>query len=79
MRRSDLPAEALAPRRLLAALEGGSIYAAESLGSFYLVIDESTMADLLSERELEGLDLVKVLEFESSDERAVYLLDNYGI
>ena len=63
-------------RRRLAAFEGGAVYRAEAGGKYYIVLDEGTMTDLLSEEDLVGLreDLVKILEFDSYDESEAYVL-----
>jgi hypothetical protein len=73
MRQSDLPPEALSPRTRLASFEGGTIYTAELFEKFYVIIDESTMADLLSEDDLADLTLIKAFEFDTADERITYL------
>ena len=65
------PAE-LFPRQVYREFEGGAVFTAERNGFFYVVIDEETMRDFLSE-ELEGWELVKVLEFTTDPERAKYL------
>jgi hypothetical protein len=68
--RSDFP-EAL----LLVRSEGGCVYTADYLGRFYIIVDESSMAALLSEEDLADLSpaLVKVLEFDTAAERDVYI------
>lgn len=55
---------------LLKAFEGGAVYAADQGGRFYVIKDESALAELLDEDE--G-DAVTVLEFSTRDERAAYL------
>jgi hypothetical protein len=47
--------------------------AAERDGKFYLIQDESTWAGLLDEEDLEGLDLVTILEFPTHADRAAYV------
>jgi hypothetical protein len=58
---------------LLVALEGGAIYTAERQGKFYLVQDESSMADLLDEQDRRDIArwLLKVLEFDTAAERSI--------
>jgi hypothetical protein len=46
---------------------------AEHDGKFFLIHDESTLADLLSGEDAEGVEFVKVLEFDSEEERAKYV------
>lgn len=60
---------------LLVALEGGAIYTAERQGKFYLVQDESSMADLLDEQDRRDIArwLLKVLEFDTAAEREAYV------
>ena len=59
--------------RLLKDFEGGSIYTADAGGKYYVVMDEGSMASILDEEDLAGLQLVKCLEFETSTERAAYI------
>ncbi len=60
-------------RVLLRGFEGGAVYTAERAGRFYIIQDESTMAGLLSEEDLVGLDLVRVIEFETLSERVAHI------
>jgi uncharacterized protein (UPF0216 family) len=60
-------------RVLLRGFEGGAVYTADRGGKFYLILDESSMAGLLDEEDLAGLELVKVLEFDTAAERAAYI------
>ena len=73
MRRSDSRISDFPGYRKLLAREGGAVYLAEGGGMFYVVIDESAFADLLSEEDLEGLELQKTLEFDDAAERDAYL------
>ena len=57
--------------------EGGVVYVAERDGHFYVILDESTMADLLDEGDAEGLDVVKVLEFDTDADREAYLASRF--
>ena len=50
---------------LLKGFEGGAVYTAELAGTFYRILDEGTMADLLSEEDQAGMTFVKHLEFET--------------
>jgi hypothetical protein len=75
MQRSFLKVEDFSRRERLLAFEGGAVYTAEHGGRFYLIQDESTLPELLSDEDLVGLELVNVLEFESKEEREVYLVD----
>ena len=52
--------------RVLARFEGGERRTAERDGKFFVITDESTMAGLLSEEDAEGIDFVKVLEFDTN-------------
>jgi hypothetical protein len=63
---------AFADRVLLRGFEGGAVYTAEHRGKFYVIQDEGTMADLLSDEHLAGSELVKVLEFNTLPDRAAY-------
>ena len=53
--------------------EGGAFYTAALEGKFYLIIDESSLSEFLSEEDLEGIDLTSVYEFESESELQNYL------
>ncbi len=74
MRRSPLSRDAFADARLVARFEWGRIHSAEREGKFYLIQDESSLADLLSEEDLRDLnsELVKVFEFDSREERDAF-------
>ena len=71
MRRVPLTPETFAARALLRGFEGGVVYTAERAGKFYVIQDESTMADLLPDEDLG--ELKTVLEFDTSAERASYI------
>jgi hypothetical protein len=53
--------------------EGGGVYKAELHNKPFLIIDERTLADLLTEEDAEGLTFVKVIEFADEDERESYI------
>jgi hypothetical protein len=63
-------------RVLLRRFEGGAVYTAERAGKFYLIKDESSMAGLLDEEDLAGLELVKVVEFDTVSERNKYIREH---
>lgn len=73
MRRSTLQPEDFRDRKKLATFEGGAVYTAEREGRFFLIQDESTLADLLSDEDAEGIEFVKVFEFDTPAERAEYI------
>jgi len=64
-------------RVLLRGFEGGAIYTAERAGRFYVIEDEGTMADLLSDDDLTDLagELITVWEFDTPAARAAYIQD----
>jgi hypothetical protein len=66
---SVLTIEDFPDRVLLRGFEGGAVYTAERGGRFYVIQDEGSMAGLLSEEDLEGVELVKVMEFGTEEER----------
>ena len=60
--------------RPLEAFEGGTEFAAEKGGKFYLIRDERTMADMIPPNDEDLLDkMLTVSEFDSEDERGDYL------
>ncbi len=67
------PSRIVTEKRRLAQFEGGAVYTAEQDGKYYVITDESTMAALLDEEDLAGLPLVSCLEFETPEERSVYI------
>lgn len=58
---------------LFKRFEGGAVYTHESNGKYCVVIDESSIASLLPPEELDDIALIKVLEFNSEQERLEYL------
>lgn len=78
MKRTAINPEALRSKSAYARFEGGTIYTAENGDQFYVIVDESTMSELLSEEDLKGLELVKVLEFNTSEERSAFLAERYA-
>ena len=57
---------------LFKGFEGGAVFSAEKEGKFYLILDESTMASILDEEDLPD-ELVKIIEFDSVEERNEYI------
>jgi hypothetical protein len=62
-------------RRTHRRFEGGTVYVAERDEKCWVLVDEGTMADLLSEEDLGSPDdyLPKFLVFDSDAERLTYL------
>lgn len=60
-------------RAFLCGFEGGVVYTAEREGRFYVIQDESAMADLLGEEDQSDLELVKIFEFGCLRDRSAYL------
>lgn len=58
---------------LIKRFEGGAVYTQESNGKYRVVIDESSIASLLPPEELDDIELIKVLEFKTEQERLEYL------
>jgi hypothetical protein len=60
-------------RRTIFGYEGGHVDAAEADGKSYIIVDEDTMADFLSESDPTDADilsrLITVMEFDTVDER----------
>lgn len=75
MKRINASSISFLRKQLLAGFEGGAVYSAEHAGRFYLTIDESAMASLLDAEDMEGLELIKSLEFETVSERAEYIIE----
>ncbi len=73
MRRSELSEQDLPARRPVGGFKGGVVYAAELDGKLYLIEDESTLREFISPEECQGLDFVRVYEFESEAEREHYI------
>jgi len=65
-------------RVLYRGFEGGSIYTSENDGKFLVIIDESFMSALLPADDLEGMELVDVVEFGSESVRFEYLMSRFG-
>lgn len=59
---------------MLKGFEGGAVYAADKSGKCYLILDEGTMAGLLSEEDRAGIEFVKTLEFDTPAERDAYIV-----
>ena len=66
-------------RRVIFGYEGGHVVAAEADGKSYIIVDEGTMADFLSESDPTDAEvlnrLITVMEFDSVDERDSELAD----
>ena len=60
-------------RRLIGGGEGFAIYFEESGADYFLIVDESTTHDLLSDEDKVGLTPEKVLRFSSAHERKQHL------
>lgn len=73
MRRVHLTPDAFPDRALLRGFEGGAVFTAERDHRFYVMQDEGTLADFLSHEDLVGVELTKVLEFETAAERSAYI------
>lgn len=73
MRHVPMKPDDFADRVLLRGFEGGAVYTAERAGKFYVIQDEGTMANLLSDEDLAGLELGKVWEFDTVYERDTYI------
>ncbi|MDD4865473.1 MAG: hypothetical protein PHE38_15960 [Alishewanella agri] len=58
---------------LIKRFEGGAVYTQDSNGKYRVVIDESSIASLLQPEELDDIELIKVLEFNTEQERLEYL------
>jgi len=66
-------------RRRVAAFEGGALYTAEKDGKYWVIVDEGTMRDFLSEKDAEGIEFVKTVPFETAEERDRYLRKRFGV
>lgn len=73
MRRSELSEKDFPATRLVGGFEGGAIFAAERDGKCYLIEDESNLRTLLDLENCEGLEFVRVYEFDSETERERYI------
>jgi len=56
----------------LKGFEGGSVYTSEKNGKYYLILDESSMVAILDEEDLPEC-LIKIIEFDSLDQRVDYV------
>jgi hypothetical protein len=64
----------------VAKFEGGSIIAAEKEGKYFLVIDGRTFADILYPEDRDLLEkMLTVYEFETEEERQLYLLKYFRV
>jgi hypothetical protein len=68
-----LSASDFSTSKVLARFEGGAVLTAERDGKFFVIQDESTMAGFLSDEDAEGIDFVKVLEFDTNAERDAHI------
>lgn len=66
-------------RTLLKGFEGGGVYLDRERDDWLVITDESSMAGMLDEEDLKGLDLIKVYRFESEAERDDYLRERRWI
>ncbi len=73
MRRSELSEKDFPSRRAVGGFNGGTMYAAELEGKFYLIEDESNLRGLMAPEDCQGLEFVRVYEFESEGERKRYI------
>ncbi|KKO47713.1 hypothetical protein VT06_15465 [Arsukibacterium sp. MJ3] len=62
---------------LFMRVEGGAIYTQEKDSKFLVVTDESAIADLLEPEDLDGIELVKVIEFDTKQARSDYLTSRF--
>ena len=58
--------------RPFGATEGGAIYLSEINGAYYVITDESTMADFLDDDDLRTLPLIAIHRFDTAIERDMY-------
>lgn len=73
MKSIDTLPEKLRNKKIIFRSEGGVVYEAESEdGKLYLLVDESIIADFLSDEDIEDLQLQKIYEFENIEERKDY-------
>lgn len=57
--------------------EVGAVYTQENNGKYCVIIDESSIASLLPPEELDDMELIKVFEFNTEQERSAYLLTRF--
>lgn len=72
-------AEEFEDRKRVAGFEGGALYVAERDGRYWVIVDEGTMRDFLSEEDAEGIEFVKTVAFDTAEERAEYVRERYGV
>ena len=73
-RKRIMPSPVSLPNKVvLRRFEGGTAYTAEQDGKFYVIEDESSMAGILSEEDLAGMELERVKEFGTEADRRAYL------
>ena len=63
---------------LFKRFEGGAVYTQDHKGKYNVVIDESSIADLLSPEDLDDMELIKILAFDTVQERLAYLVKRFG-
>ncbi len=67
----------LAGLTLFKRFEGGAVYTQENNGKYCVVVDESSISSLLPPEELDDIQFIKVLEFNTEQERLAYLLARF--
>lgn len=65
--------------RLVRAVEGGSVFAAQEGKEFVLIVDERGQADFLEPEEAASMDLLTVLRFGSEASRSAYLASSHPV
>ena len=70
--RNDSYEDDFPEKTMLKRFEGGAVYLSEKNDKYYLILDEGTMAWILDEEDLPDC-LVKIIEFDSVDERDDYI------
>lgn len=60
-------------RRMVMGAMGGAVFVDEKYEKFFVILDESDLAMILSPEDQETLNLVSFMEFNSEQERGVYL------
>lgn len=65
-------------KTLYRGFEGGAVYIAEEKGEFLVIVDESTLADIISAEEMADLELIKVIKFKTELDRRDYLIERFG-
>ena len=69
----------LAGLTLYKRFEGSAVYTQESNGKYSVVIDETSIASLLPPEELDDMELIKIIEFNTEQERLAYLVSRFGL